>query len=203
MPDGDIIHPTLSPRYYGIYEQVCEGHYDEDTLAREALKCIKKDLKDFGDGPIRLIEQEVGIFEQIAIQLQQGKDVDWVLERRKIKGLAQGADGEKRALAYVIKACEQQLRDIQIARHYGTSSFHFQLDIIKRYLLNNYNQADKEYVLTRLADMRPSVIKGLGYLAEQIARRNDVHFLRLPRRPQHMRMIDLNTDLNRDLLELV
>src|SRR5258708_34591616 len=100
MHDGDINHPTLSPRYYGLYEQVCEGHYDEEALAREALKCLKKDLKDFGDGPIRLIEQEAAIFEHIAAQLQQGTDVDWAQERRKIKGLAQGANGEQRSLAH-------------------------------------------------------------------------------------------------------
>ncbi len=218
MPDGDIIHSTLSPRYYGLYEQVCEGHYDEDALAREALKCLKKDVKDFGDGPIRLIEQEAATFEHIATQLQQGKNVDWAHERRKIKGLAQGADGEKRALAYVIKACEQQLRDLQVEQHYGIHSSHFLVDITRRYLLNiydahfagkveqsrqHYNQADRHYVLTRLAYMRPSIIKGLEYLAEQIGRRNGVHVLRLPPRPRHTRMIDLNRDLDRDLSELV
>jgi hypothetical protein len=218
MPDGDIIHPTLSLRYYSLYEQVCEGHSDEDALAREALKCLKKDLKDFGDGPIRLIEEEAAIFEHIDTQLQQGKDVDWAHERRKIKGLAQGADGEKRALAHVIKACEQQLRDLQVEQHYGLCPPDFLLSITRRYLLNiydahfagkveqsrqHYNQADCQYVLTRLADMRPSVIKGLEYLAEQIARRNDVQILRLPSRPRHTRMIDLNTDLERDLSELV
>ena len=218
MPDGDIVHPTLSPRYYGLYEQVCEGYYDEDALAREALRCLKKDLKDFGDGPIRLIEQEAAIFEHIATQLQQGKGVDWAQERRKVKGLAQDADGEKRALAHVIKACEQQLRDLQIEQYYGIRSSHFQVELARRYLLNiydahfagkveqsrqHYNQADRQYVLARLTDMRPSVIKGLEYLAEQIARRNDVQVLRLPPRPRHMRMIDLNTDLDRDLSELV
>jgi hypothetical protein len=194
------------------------GHYDEDALAREALKCLKKDVKDFGDGPIRLIEQEAAIFEHIITQLQQGKDVDWAQERRKIKGLAQGADGEKRALAHVIKACEQLLRELQTEQHYGIRSSHFQVDITRRYLLNiynahfagkveqsrqHYNQADRQYVLTRLADMRPSVIKGLEYLAEQIARRNEVQVLRLPRRPRHTRMIDLTRDLDRDLSELI
>lgn len=218
MPDGDIIHPTLSPRYYGLYGQVCEGHFDEDALAREALKCLKKDVKDFGDGPIRLIRQEVAVFENIARQLQQGKGVDWAHERRKIKELAQHADGEKRALAYVIKACEQQLRDLQVEQHYGLPSSDFLLNITRRYLLNiydahfagkveqsrqHYNQTDHQYVLARLTDMRPSVIKGLEYLAEQTARRNDVQVLRLPLRPRHTRMIDLNTDLERDISELV
>jgi hypothetical protein len=218
MPDGDIIHPTLSPRYYNLYEQVCEGHCDEDALAREALKCLKKDLKDFGDGPIRLLEKEAAIFEHIAAKLQQSTDVDWTQERRKVKGLAQHADGEKRALAHVIKACEQQLRDLQVEQHYGIRSSHFQVDLTRRYLLNiydahfagkveqsrqHYNQADRQYVLARLTDMRPSVVKGLEYLAEQIARRNDVQVLRLPARPRHTRMIDLNTDLDRDLSEHV
>lgn len=218
MPDGDIIHPTLSPRYYHLYEQVCEEHADEETLAREALKCLKKDLKDFGNGPIHLIAREAAIFESIATQLQQGQIIDWVQERRKIKGLAQSADGEKRAIALVIKACEQQLRDIQIERSYGVSSSHFLVDITRKYLLNifdahfagkveqsrqHYNQADRQYVLARLVDMRPSVIQGLEYLAEQIARRNDVQVLRLLPHSKHMRMIDLNTDLDRDLSELV
>ncbi len=218
MPDGDIIHPTLSPRYYSLYEQVCEGHYDEDALARETLRCLKKDLKDFGDGPIHLIAQEVTVFEHIATQLQLAEGIDWAQERRKIKGLAQYADGEKRALAHAVKACEQQLRDLQVEQHYGLRPPDFLLSITRRYLLNiyeahfagkveqsrqHYNQADHRFVLTRLADMRPSVIKGLEYLAEQIARRNDVQILRLPSRPRHTRMIDLNTDLERDLSELV
>src|SRR5205807_2429557 len=131
MPDGDIIHPSLSPRYYGLYEQVCEGHYDEDALAREALKCLKKDVKDFGDGPIHLIEQEAAIFEHIATQLQQGKDVDWAQERRKVKRLAQRADGGKRALAHAIKAGEQQLRDLQIEQRYGIRSSHFPVDLAR------------------------------------------------------------------------
>jgi len=218
MPDGDIIHPTLSPRYYSLYEQVCEESSDEDALAREALKCLKKDVKDFGDGPIHLIEQEVTVFENMATQLQNAEGVDWAQERRKIKALAQGADGEKRAVAHVVKACEQQLRDLQVELHYGLHPPDFLLSITRRYLLNiydahfagkveqsrqHYNQADRQYVLTRLADMRPSVIKGLEYLAEQIARRNDVQILRLPSRPRDTRMIDLNTDLERDLSELV
>jgi hypothetical protein len=106
----------------------------------------------------------------------------------------------------------------QIEQHYGIRSTHFQMDLARRYLLNlydahfagkveqsrqHYNQADRQYVLARLADMRPSVIKGLEYLAEQIARRNDVQVLRLPQRPRHMRMIDLDTDLDRALSELV
>ncbi len=217
MPDGDIIHPTLSPRYYSLYEQVCEGHCDEDALAREALSCLKKDVKDFGDGPIHLIEQEVTVFEHMATQLQQSEGVDWAQERRKIKELAQYADGEKRALAHVVKACEQQLRDLQADQHYGLRPSDFLLSLTRRYLLNIYdahfagkveqsrqhdNQIDHQYVLTRLTDMRPSVIKGLEYLAEQIARRNDVQVLRLPQRP-HMRMIDLSMDLERDLSELV
>src|SRR5713101_5546405 len=175
MPDGDIIHPALSPRYYSLYEQVSEGHYDEDALAREALRCLKKDVKDFGDGPIRLIEQEVTVFENIATQMQQAEGVDWAQERRKIKELAQYADGEKRALAHVVKACEQQLRDLQVEQHYSLRPPDFLLSITRRYLLSmydanfagkveqsrqHYNQADHQYVITRLADMRPSVIKG-------------------------------------------
>src|SRR5260370_18720815 len=102
MPDGDIIHPTLSPRYYSLYEQVCEGHYDEEAIAREALNCLKKDLKDFGAGPIRLIEQEAAIFEHIAAKLHQCTDVDSAQESRKVKGVAQHAERATRAPSHVL-----------------------------------------------------------------------------------------------------
>jgi len=216
MPDGDIVHPLLSPRYQGLYQQVCEGQFDEEALAHKALYCLKREVEDFGDEPLHLIAREAALFEAIFLQLQQGQEVDWVHERRKLKQLRRYIDGHGRALDLVVKACEQQLRDLEMNYHYRITPADYQWEITRKYLIAVYDaqfekragqlrrphsQADPEFVRQRLSALRPGVIKGVEYYVDQIVQKGTFGDLRRPRRPK--RMIDINEDLDKDLSELL
>ena len=47
MPDGDIVHVRLAPRYQKPYKQICEGRFGDSELAHEVLRPLKRDLQDF------------------------------------------------------------------------------------------------------------------------------------------------------------
>jgi len=139
MPDGDIIHPLPSPRFGQLYLQVCQGEVAEDGLVRAALECLKKEVKFFGDEPLHLIAQEEALFEAIFLRRQQGEEVNWAHERRKIKQLQQSAHGHLRALGLVVRACEDQLRELELHGHSSIMPPDFQREITRHYLINVYD----------------------------------------------------------------
>src|SRR5947199_6794039 len=108
MPDGDIVHPLVSPRFQQLYVQVCEGELAEDDLMRKALGCLIKEVEFFGDEPLYLIAQEETLFESIFLRRQQGEEINWAHERRKLKQLQQCVGGHQRAIGLVVRACEDQ-----------------------------------------------------------------------------------------------
>src|SRR5947209_544868 len=103
MPDGDIVHPLRSPRFRQLYLQVCEGEFAEDELVGKALGCLIKEVEFFGDEPLHLIAQEEALFEDIFLRRQQGEEINWAYERRKLKQLQQYASGHQRALGLVVR----------------------------------------------------------------------------------------------------
>jgi hypothetical protein len=218
MPDGDIIHPLPSPRFGQLYLQVCQGEVAEDELVRAALECLKKEVKFFGDEPLHLIAQEEALFEAIFLRRQQGEEINWAHERRKMKQLQQSARGHLRALGLVVRACEDQLRELEQHGHYSSTFPDFQREIIRQYLINVYdaqfaepavtplrphpNQADFEFVQQRLIAMRPNVIKGLESYVEHILQHGTTKGLRRPP-SSPMRKINLAEDAEKDIAELL
>ncbi|GHO98872.1 hypothetical protein KSF_089200 [Reticulibacter mediterranei] len=217
MPDGDIVHPTLSARYNSVYKQLCDGAFDEGALAHEALLCLKKDLQAFGDAPIHLIFQEADLFTAIAIRMQNGQEINWAQERRNILELKRFVDGPKRALGLVVKTCEQQILLLQKEQQYVGMVSDFSLEIMKGYLTNVYDaQFAKKAAQTRglyrpvdlhtlqqtLGEMRPHVLRGIHFFAEQVLHKGTMQQLRRPRRAP-IKKIDLEQDLNRDLSDLL
>jgi hypothetical protein len=216
MPDGDIVHPLLSSRYQQLYQEVCEGQCDEDALARDAIRLLKKEIEAFGDEPLFLIAQEVPLFESIFLIRQQGQEINWAHERRKVKQLRQSVDGHPRALDLVVKACEEQLRDLEMYECERIAPPDFEREITRQYFSNIYDAqfagraaqlrqppggADLEFVRQRLGAMRPGVINGLASYIEQTVQNRTVKGLRRPpSSPQ--RKINYNEDLDKDLSEL-
>lgn len=215
MPDGDIIHPTLSARYYGVYKRICEEAEDEESLARQALRCLKKDVNDYGDAPIQLIQREVPLFEQLAVDLQFGIPIDWTQARRRVKELAMGFSGSDNGLQLAVRACEQQLDLLKKQQPYTLPSGHFAFEITQQYLLNIYDarfanrvpqtrhyyqDAHPALVHERIMNMRRFINPGSALYALQIIEHKA---LRLPPRTTKLRMIDLDADLGRSLSELL
>jgi hypothetical protein len=215
MADGDIIHPTLSARYYGVYKRICEEIEDEESLARQALRCLKKDLSDYGDSPLQLIQREVPLFEQLSVELQFGIPIDWAQTRRNIKELAREFSGSDDGLQLVVRACEQQLDLLQKQRPYAIPSGHFAFEITQQYLLNiydarfanrvpqtrhHYQNAHPVLVHERIINMRRFINPGIAAFAQQIVEQKA---LRLPPRTTKLWKIDLDKDLDRSLSELL
>ena len=65
MPDGDIVHVKLPRRYQKSYKQLCEGQYGDAELTRAVLRPLKQDLQDYGDAPLKLIQQVAAELNQI------------------------------------------------------------------------------------------------------------------------------------------
>jgi hypothetical protein len=57
MPDGDKIHAHLPQRYQKVYQQVCESYLSDEELSYEVSQPLIKDIQQYGDMPIKLIEQ--------------------------------------------------------------------------------------------------------------------------------------------------
>jgi hypothetical protein len=218
MPDGDITHPLPSARFRQLYLQVCEGAFAEDELAEKALGCLKKEVESFGDEPLHLIVQEESLLEDIFLRRQEGEEINWAQERRKLKQLQQGAGGNQRALSLVVRACEDQLRELEEHGHYYITPPDFLRAITKQYLINVYdaqfagpasmplhphpNQADPEFVRQRLETMRPDVIRGLDSYVEHIVQHGTtVGMRRPPSSPK--RKINLEEDAEKDISELL
>src|SRR6266480_2238734 len=218
MPDGDIVHPLVSPRFQQLYAQVCEGELAEIDLVRKALGCLIKEVELFGNEPLHLIAQEEALFEDIFFRRQQGEEINWAHERRKLKQLQQYASGHQRALGLVVRACEDQLRELEKQGHYYITPPDFQREITRQYLINIYdaqfaepaitplrphpNQADPEFVRQRLIAMRPDVINGLGSYVEHILRHGTTEGMRRPP-SSPKRKINLEEDADKDISELL
>jgi hypothetical protein len=218
MPDGDIVHPGVSPRFQQLYVQVCEGELAEDDLVRIALGCLIKEVESFGEDPLHLIAQEEALFEDIFLRRQQGEEINWALERRKLKQLQQSAGGNLRALGLVVRAGEDQLRELEQHGHYYITPPDFQREITRQYLVNVYDaqfagpaatplrphphRADPDFVRQRLIAIRPDVIKGLESCVEQILRHGTTRGMRRPP-SSPIRKINLEEDAEKDISELL
>ncbi len=218
MPDGDIVHPLVSPRFQQLYVQVCEGEIAEDDLVRKALGCLIKEVEFFGNEPLHLIAQEEALFQDIVFRRQQGEEINWAHERRKLKRLQQSAGRHQRALGLVVRACEDQLRELEKLGHYYITPPDFQREITRQYLINVYDaqfaepaatplrphphQAEPEFVRQRLIAIRPDVIKGLGFCLEHILRHGTTSGMRRPS-SSPKRKINLEEDADKDISELL
>jgi hypothetical protein len=196
MPDGDIVHPSLSPRFRQLYLQVCEGALLEDDLARKALLCLKKEVAVFGDEPLYLIAQHAAFLEDLFHRVQGGEEINWANERRMLKQQQQFVRGHQRALGLVVRAGEDQLSELEKRSHYYLASPDYQRELTRQYLINVYDaqfaepvatplrpyvyQAEPDLVHQRLAAMRPDVVRGLESYVDQVMQSESVARLRCP-----------------------
>jgi hypothetical protein len=130
MPDGDKVHARLAPIYQKVYKQLCEGQYGSEELAIEALRSIKKNIQNYGNGPLKLIEQVAAQLKQIPTEPLLREIIDWSEESTKVDKLAQQASGTKRAIDLVVKACKEQLQELR----YGVYPQDLMFELTIRYI---------------------------------------------------------------------
>lgn len=206
MPDGDRVHGHLAPIYQKVYKQLCEGQYGSEELAIEALRSIRRNIQDYGHGPIRLIEQVAEQLKQIPTEPLFKELVDWSEVFTKIDKLAQQAFGPKRAIELAVKACKEHVQELQQGECSSDVLFELTIKYLRNVYIANfekhmplaehYTGVSQSTLDVRLDCMRPHVVQGIVALAMQVVRRGSIHSLQLPRRPKLKHPIDLDTDLS-------
>ena len=95
MADGDKVHVNLTRRYQKLYQQLCEGRYGDKELAHEVLWPLKRDLQDYGDEPLQLIQQVATELDQIPAEPLLKQSVDWGEKSQRIERRAQQINGHQ------------------------------------------------------------------------------------------------------------
>lgn len=214
MPDGVIIHPRLAGRYWPLYAQLLEDVWGEEALAREAVERIKRDVQNYGSGPIELLKQAAAQFAPLSTSRRFGQAIDWSQERRTLEEVAAqitaGSKNKKRAISIAREACEGYITELRKEPYQANgNSLQAYLELIRGYLLKIYDAnfinriplprhlsgGDEDLVLSRAQEIRPLVIRDIQYLALQIAQDRPLAALRMPRRSRRPKMIDIHSDL--------
>ena|SRR5437870_5669923 len=203
MPDGDKVHEHLARRYQKPYKQICEGQYIHAELARAVLRPLKQDLQDYGDEPLKLIQQVATELSQIPHESLLKQSINWSEKSQNIDQCAQQMDGHRTAMELAVKACQQQLQELR----YSNCPHDMVAEMKRKYvsavyeanfegrvpLAQHYNGADQVAVDARLQGMRVHVERGIDNLVAQMMRKDSVTSLRRP--PMASAPIGLDDDL--------
>lgn len=214
MPDGVIIYPGLAGRYWSLYDQLKEGVWGEEDLAREAVERIKRDAQSYGSGPIELLKRAAAQFATLSTSLRFGQIIDWSQERRTLEEVAAqitaGGRNKKRAIGIAREACEGHINELRKGPYQANEdSSQVYLELIRGYLLKIYdanfinriplshplNGGEEDLVLSRAQEIRPLVIRDIQYFALQIAQDRPLAALRMPKRPKRPKGIDIHCAL--------
>ena len=203
MPDGDKVHENLARRYQNPYKQICEGQYGDAELARAVLRPLKRDLQDYGDEPIKLIQEVAGELSQIPQEPLLKQLVNWGELSQMIDRFAQHMYGDRTAIELTVQVCQQQLQELR----YSACPHDLAAEMLRKYgvavykanfegrvpLAQHYSGADPSTVDARLQGIRGHVEQAIDNLAAQMMRNSSVTSLRRP--PMASASIGLYDDL--------
>ena len=203
MPDGDKVHENLAHRYQQPYKQICEGQYSDAELARAVLHPLKRDLQDYGDEPLKLIQQVATELSHIPQEPLLKQLVNWSEMSQMIDRFAQHMYSHRTAMELAVQACQQQLQELrsnscphdlaaEMLRKYGSTVYKANFEG-RVPLAQHYNGADQSTVDARLQGMRGHVEQGIDSLVAQMMRNGSVTSLRRP--PMASASIGLNDDI--------
>ena len=105
MPDGDIVHKRLAPKYQEIYKQICDGQFGGDDLAGKVVPAVWKDIQNGGDEPIWLLADVAKQCQQI-LDRRMFERVDWQKEFAQIDELAISIYASQRLKTLAVEACK-------------------------------------------------------------------------------------------------
>lgn len=179
MPDGDIVHKGLAPRYQAPYKQMCEGQLSDEAVARNVARAVLKDIQHYGNEPLKLLEQTAGTLQGVQDKPLFIETEDWGELSQAIHKVAQDMRAYKTAINLATRACEEQKTEIR-NHHFARD---LDLDIAGKYIHGvytarfeeqvpltdqHYGGADKPTLDRRLDRLRPLVMQELDALATQI-----------------------------------
>ncbi len=208
MPDGDVVHDTLSPQWLTVYEQICEWDYGPEEVAHRAVRTLRDGIKRYGDAPLQLIKEVVSEFKKIPDTplLRQGVDLE--VFNQEIERQARKTDGSPRGIALAKDACKKKLLALQdgetpkdveeetislyVAKVYN-ADFRDRVPLTKRH----HNDVNPATIQARLAEIDPYVQKGRKTFVIQLMQHGTTSRLRMrPRRKKRVILLD-NMDLSK------
>lgn len=210
MPDRDKIHPQLPRKYYIAYKQICEAHESDEEIARTACKGLRKDIKEYGDVPLKMIDLIEPELERVICHPLFLRSVDWGELSRKVDESNQKTGGNSRAKATLSDACKSYIHSIRfgdilsedpkkeiIAGYIGkiyNSNFEEMIPLNQ----NHPNGETHENICERLKRIKPHVESHIKDFTEKILRTGTVKSLSDPKHPRSGQPIDIFADI-RDL----
>lgn len=132
MPDRVKLPQGFPRRYGGIYKQVCEQQ-NPSSVARSAVRCLRKDCRDNGQGGITLIAEITDLIDPMCKNsLLRMMPDSWHEIYERIDLRVQLNDGDPYFLELAADACKQ----IATKREYGEEIENVELEIKKQFYLN-------------------------------------------------------------------
>lgn len=205
MSDGDRIG-KLSPRWSRMYRKVCEGYLDQDQLAGDAVKQLKKDIKTYGDYPIRFLRDVSNHLRNIQNNPLFHAVHNWDNESRYLfdlksnylknyrlayKGIeiafeaARGLVNKIRNGEKISANLEEALYDGYLHRMYESN-----FSDIARVMLQGNDE-----IIKRIDDLDISLNKEINFIAPQLVKRKNTKRLRLKPYIRHQRPISIKDDV--------
>jgi len=189
MPDADIIHIGLSPRYHKVYKQLCEGVWNKQYIGRSVLRVLKKDIQIYGDEPIVLISKFASRLERIFSRPLFLPLTDWLSESNFLDQLKRQTHGNKRGLKFAVDSCKgmlQELREVfevvspvkeKLISIYFLKIYKAQFEEPIYLSQSNYQGISQELILTRLDELSLPIEQGINELASLVANGRKVRSL--------------------------
>ncbi len=199
MPDGDRF-PHLKPRYNTVYKQVCQGQLEPQTIARNIVTVLRKDIQDAHETPIQAIKCISAQHSLILLRLRSGIAVDWCEAIQQLADTARTVTS-KSMRSLVERAGNENLDEL----HKGDNCGDMHTNLILRFLLHLYSanfadclpmipqhfdNATPEAISAQLETIQPYVEAELARFAEEISRKGSDAKLHLSRR--NMQPINLD-----------
>jgi hypothetical protein len=210
MPDADQIG-KFSRRWSKMYTKLCEGYFDSESLANDAIVSLRKDIEAYENHPIRLLMDASHHLEGVLNNPLFLPVHDWGDEDRFIRDLKfsymQRYRLNQRGLDLAVKAYKKVVHAL---RNGGDISGNLADVVIGGYIRNIYESnfaelvpvtlqgqrnVDSVEVSNRLNGMDFFINEHIHNLSEQIVKRKSVKHLRLPSRSFIQKIISLTDDV--------
>lgn len=195
MPDADKIG-KLSRRWSKMYRKICEGHFDNTSLANDAMNPLMKDIEGYGNYPIRLLKEVSIRLDDIRNNPLFLPTRNWNDEDHFIRNLGftymHKYRSNQRGMNIAIAAYKDVVHNF---RNEGDVSGNSYEVLIRRYIRRIYdsnfaelvpfagkNHIDVDWDINqRLNEIDNFVDKNIDSLASQIVRKGKIGRLRQPR----------------------
>ena len=185
MPDGDVVYHGVGRGFQSAYQQLCEGYFDEEHVAANIAKALRKQVKRYGNQPIALIGQTCS---GLSASVASGSPIEYGEASRQIDDVARYLMGHRRGTPLAMEACKEYLLEMNA----GAITEVMPTDVLRNYvsrvlladfwehlpLLNYHNGVEPEVIEERLERVRPYVEAEIEFMASQIAKTGKVDRLR-------------------------